>query len=42
MNVFVYVDYREDKDTGEIEFSTPEVYATKEATVIREVKQAFI
>lgn len=31
MNVFVYVDYREDKDTGEIEFSTPEVYATKEA-----------
>ena len=29
MNVFLYVDYREDKDTGEIEFSTPEVYARK-------------
>ena len=30
MEVYVYVDYREEKG-GEIEFSTPEVYATKEA-----------
>lgn len=31
MEVFLYVDYREDKDTGEIQFEVPEVYATKEA-----------
>lgn len=31
MFVYVYVDYREEKGTGEIEFSTPEVYGTKEA-----------
>ena len=31
MEVYVYVDYRQDKDTGEEQFSTPEVYATKEA-----------
>ena len=30
MEVYVYVDYREEKG-GEIEFCTPEVYATKEA-----------
>ena len=31
MEVYVYVDYRQDKDTGEEQFKTPEVYATKEA-----------
>lgn len=31
MEVYVYVDYRQDKDTGEEQFETPEVYATKEA-----------
>lgn len=41
MEVFIYVDYREEKG-GEIEFSTPEVYATlQEATVIKEVMEAF-
>lgn len=41
MEVYVYVDYREEKG-GEIEFSTPEVYATlQEATVIKEVMEAF-
>jgi len=31
MEVYLYLDYREDKDTGEIQFECPEVYATKEA-----------
>lgn len=30
MECYVYVDYREDKDTGEIQFECPEVYDTKE------------
>lgn len=34
MEVYVYVDYREEKG-GEIEFSTPEVYATKELAAQR-------
>lgn len=31
MEVYLYVDYRQDKDTGEEQFEVPEVYATKEA-----------
>lgn len=31
MEVYVYVDFRQDKDTGEEELKVPEVYATKEA-----------
>lgn len=31
MECYVYVDYREDKETAEIQFECPEVYATKEA-----------
>lgn len=48
MDVWIYLDYREDKETNEIQFECPEVYATKEAyakllqqTLIKEVKQAF-
>lgn len=33
MDVYVYVDYREEKG-GEIEFSTPEVYTTKEVSKV--------
>ena len=28
MEVYVYVDYRENKETGEIEFECPEVYGS--------------
>lgn len=31
MECFVYVDYRQDKETGEEQFECPEVYGTKEA-----------
>ena len=30
---WVYLDYREDKETGEIQFECPEVYATEEAAL---------
>lgn len=35
MEVYVYVDYREDKETGEIQFETPEVYASRAAVAER-------
>ena len=35
MEVYVYVDYRQDKDTGEEQFETPEVYTTEEAAKLR-------
>ena len=49
MEVYVYVKFSQDKDTGEEQLEVPEVYATKEAayakllqqTLIKEVKQAF-
>lgn len=31
MDVWVYVDFRQDKDTGEEQLEVPEVYGTKEA-----------
>lgn len=30
MEVFIVVDYRQDKETGEEQFECPKVYATKE------------
>lgn len=42
---WVYVDYRQDKETGEEQFETPEVYATEEAakrryaTVVGEIEE---
>lgn len=35
MKVYVYVDYREDKETGEVQFETPQVYAEEEKALVK-------
>ena len=35
MEVYLYLDYREDKETGEIQFECPEVYAEEENALFK-------